>query len=284
MVLCWLLLAGCATSGPKADPSSTSEPPAATGPQPTTSTPVAPVPSTPTDSAPLVETGFTASTHGRTPTGATGGPTDTGPAPVCASLLFTTADWTPYDNGAYTPQLTGGTDVGLIPDNLGYAGAAVVWGGALTPPFVLELDVQIYDDDGVAGPSSTNTADGLAVQFLKDPDVYATTRPPNGGSLGHVLDGTGYALEVDVYADRNVRLVRGNGNVLAQRATDTYTGTGFEHVVITVDSNGIEAAFGTVVLTTPGPLDTAFEGLVLSAGTGGSDGRHVVSNVVLCPG
>ncbi len=267
-----LALLGCPSSEPDADtvPDETTDvdPPVQTTTPPETDTDGPELPTV--DSS---ETGDTAISTVET--------ADTGTTTGCTSLVFDSS-WTYLQRNNAGFVASGTTELLMIPDNLTTASAAAVWSDALSVPFTLTFEYITNDDDGVLGAFSYNSADGLAIQFLQDPGVYGSQLPPDGGTLGMLVDGTGYALELRIFAERQLLITDANGGLLGGGPwPDVYTGPTWTSASISVDANQIEVVHGTQSFVVPVTVDTTYTGLVLSAATGGSDAAHGIRSLCL---
>jgi hypothetical protein len=189
--------------------------------------------------------------------------------------------WTLYGNGPAALQ-TDGDQLTLIADDAYSAAAAAFWTGEARAPYTLELDYQTWDDDG--GGDLTRSGDGIAVMLFKSEDPYRDGMAlPAGGGRGVIRDGTGYAIELPLYGNRQVLLSDGEGRVLAaEPLAAAYTGARFAHLRIDVDDDGIAVAVdGNPVLAWRGRVHRRHGGIAIAAGTGAADAAHIVGNVRL---
>ncbi len=214
------------------------------------------------------------------------GPLDTGapPEPTGCALVFDDRGWSYHGTENPTLGPSGTPELILIPDERYRAGAAVVWDGTLQIPFTLSLEYMIVDDDGVVGFSSDNTADGLAIQFLKDASVYEDYAVPVGGSLGVIFNKTGYVLSLKTYGSRRIMLLNGKKRRLfSVQHPGVYTGRIWQPLILKVDSSGMDLVFDGQVHRFPGLPQAKYGGLIFSAATGASDGGHLIRNVCVTP-
>lgn len=201
-------------------------------------------------------------------------------------LLFDLAGWTYHANGNNVPghpQVTNTATTTLIPDNCYQAGAAVLSTLDPLPPFAVEFEFSIYDDDG--GPVY-NSADGIAFMFAKDRGAYGT--PPSGSARGVISDGIGYAVHFSIWGTRQVILTDGLGTPLQTNASPTvasvYTDGQWQPVRVEVRSSSVQVLYdGVLIIDQAISVGTIHRAFGFGAGTGDADGEHRIRNVRLQP-
>lgn len=205
------------------------------------------------------------------------------PPPI---LIFNTANWTYHSNYANPghPQITNSAETTLIPDNCFNAGAALLSTSDPSPPFAVELEFSIYDNDGGSVYSS---ADGIAFMFGKNRSAYGT--PPIGPYRGVIVDGSGYSVHFSIYGTRQVILADGWGTPLktnsGPQVSSIYTHGQWKKVRVEVRSTSVKVHYdGALIIDHTGTINaTTHKAFGFGAGTGAADGRHSIRNVRLLP-
>lgn len=202
-------------------------------------------------------------------------------------LAFNTTNFNFYttDSNMLIPSNT--SEQQLIPDNLLSAGAAVLLKQPMTPPYSIQFDYAIFDDDGQANQSfSNNSADGIVVMLAKDDVPYLSTLPPFGEARGF-LPGDGYGVHFSIYQNREMKLIDPAGATLTSDSSNSatiYTHGEWRTVKITVRSDSIAVDYEgmTDVLKYDGAITQSYDHIGFGAGTGGADGEHKIRNVIVC--
>lgn len=183
------------------------------------------------------------------------------------------SDYPSIDAGEFT----------LIPDNLQNAGLAMFIEGNYQPPYSITFEYKIFDDDGVTGSNSTNSADGIVFFFQKDKNPYDNgTTIPSGNQRGFIDDGTGYGVAISPFGTRRVDYwFESPTNVINTVDTElAYTGDNWVSARIDTFSDGFDLYLnGTVVLRDFTDLDLTYSKMGFGAGSGGSDGLHMIRNI-----
>ncbi|HZI05009.1 MAG TPA: hypothetical protein VEZ71_13350 [Archangium sp.] len=170
-----------------------------------------------------------------------------------------------------------GTELELLPDNRWSAAGMAFLRRPLRPPFAVEFEYSIYDDDG---GSVWNSGDGLALLFgRKTPS--GDVQLPTGGDRGQVRDGSGYGVHLALYSRRRVVLTNGNGSELQSRSQPALYNHGrWSTLRVEVERRAIRVYLdGEPQLEWQGQVDDSYSGLALAAASGGADGRHAVRNL-----
>ena len=155
-----------------------------------------------------------------------------------------------------------------------------------TVPFVLTFEFNIWDDDGGTSRGKRyNSADGISVIFAKDDSAYATTVPPAGSAMGFIEDESALGLFFKTFDKRQVLLKGKNGVLAKKKERRVYTDGAWQKARVVVSRDGIIVQFDDrTVLQWQGELPFAAPYVAFGAGTGGSNSRRQVRNVVLSAG
>ncbi|MFT4627737.1 MAG: hypothetical protein ACI8PZ_006424 [Myxococcota bacterium] len=197
--------------------------------------------------------------------------------------VFDGAEYTSYQtNNVGYPLVTGLDATSFIEDDITTAGALVDFHDPLEPPYVLTFEYSTWDDDG-SDFALYNSADGFAVQLFKDTSVYASEPLPVGGTRGVINEGTGVVVHLPIYERRRVFVADGAGAELGSVDwPEVYTHGDWRAMSIEVTDDGIRVSGdGRELLVVPGPFDTSFRTLAISAATGGSDAEHRLRTVCM---
>jgi len=197
-------------------------------------------------------------------------------------LLSGLASCTPYQyfgtNNANFPKKRG-KEIILIPDNQLSAGAAVWLKKSYQPPFSIEFEYSIWDDDG-GTDAQWNSADGISVMFCKDAGAYG--KPPTGQERGFLNDGTGYGIHIMSYGyDRGIVLTSASGSRLDEYPeNNTYTHGDWCPMRIEVRETSVKVYYrDNLAIFWQGKLDGRYGGVGFGSGTGGADGEHKIRSV-----
>lgn len=155
-----------------------------------------------------------------------------------------------------------------------------------TVPFVLTFEFNIWDDDGgTSWGKRYNSANGISVIFAKDNSAYATTVPPAGSAMGFIGGESALGIFFKTYEKRQVLLKDRNGVLAKKKEKRVYTNGNWQKARVIVNSDGIIVQFDDdIVLEWQGELPFAVTSVAFGAGTGGSNSRHQIRNVVLSAG
>jgi len=207
------------------------------------------------------------------------------------TLPFNDANFNYYSTANNTLVPSDNTELELIPDDFTSVGTAVFLEQAITPPYSIEFEYTVFDDDGETNILvSTNSGDGIVVMLLKDESPYNSVEPPTGSSRGY-HPGDGYGVHFDIYGTRNMHITDGAGAQLAyfqNFAPSVYPHGEWRRVKVTVRSDSIvvgydgRSGFIDEFLRYDGNLVLDYSGLAIGAATGGSDGQHKIRNVTVC--
>jgi antitoxin component YwqK of YwqJK toxin-antitoxin module len=152
-----------------------------------------------------------------------------------------------------------------------------------TVPFVLTFEFNIWDNDGgTSWGKRYNSADGISVIFAEDDSAYATTAPPGGSAMGFIKNESSLGLFFKTYEKREILLKGKNGVLAKKKEKRVYTDGKWQKARVVVNHDGIIVQFDDrTVLQWQGELPFAATSVAFGAGTGGSNSRHQVRNVVL---
>lgn len=219
----------------------------------------------------------------------TGGDDTTGNTPgepVCPAnfLVFDDASFDYYSNQNGDVSASDGTELTLIPDEVTQAGVAVLHTQMMQPPYDVEFEFSIFDDDGQGSPF--NSADGMAVMLLDDAGAYEQQSPPDGQGRGVLDDGSGYAVHFAIYGARQAFLDGTDGTALDgpdDLDPSIYSHGQWRSVRIEVREDRISVYYeDALALEHVGTIDTTHGAIGFGAGTGGADGQHQIRNVRIC--
>ena len=207
--------------------------------------------------------------------------------PCNTVLAFNDTNFNYYTTANNTLAPSNNTELELMPDDLLSVGSAVFLKPAMTPPYSIEFEYTIFDDDGESNvPSSFNSADGIVVMLAKDETPYDSIDPPFGGARGY-HPGDGYGVHFSIYETRYMSITDGAGDPLAYLedfSPNVYPHGEWRKVKVTVrgDSIVVDYADNTGFLTYNGTLVQTYDRVGIGAGTGGADGQHKIRNVKVC--
>ena len=155
-----------------------------------------------------------------------------------------------------------------------------------TVPFVLTFEFNIWDDDGgTSWGKRYNSANGISVIFAKDNSAYVSTAPPGGSTMGFIADETALGIFFKTYEKRQVLLKDNNGILAKKKEKRVYTDGKWQKARVIVNSDAIIVQFDDrTVLQWQGEVPFAATSVAFGAGTGGSNSRHQVRNIVLSAG
>lgn len=165
----------------------------------------------------------------------------------------------------------------LLPEDRGSAAGMAFLRTPVQPPFAVEFEYSIFDDDG---GSAWNSGDGLALLFGRRRPARNVSLP-TGGARGQVPDGSGYGVHLALYGERQLVLTDGNGQPLKSTSQPAlYTHGRWSTVRVEVERNAIRVYLdGIQQLEWEGRVDDTHAGLALAAASGAADGRHAVRNL-----
>jgi antitoxin component YwqK of YwqJK toxin-antitoxin module len=174
----------------------------------------------------------------------------------------------------------------LTPVDAYGASAVALMKESTTVPFVLTFEFNIWDDDGGTSRGKRwNSADGISVIFAEDNSAYATTVPPAGSAMGFIEDESALGLFFKTFDKRQVFLKDRNGVLARKKEPRVYTDGAWQKARVVVNRDAIIVQFDDrTVLQWQGELPFAAPYVAFGAGTGGSNSRHQVRNVVLSAG
>lgn len=92
------------------------------------------------------------------------------------------------------------------------------------------------------------TADGMCLSLFKEKTAYVKGVPV-GGAKTFIADGTGLGVYFNLYMQRKVQLIDGNGRDLCAQEAETFTDNSWYHATVTVDGTKLSVTIeGEVVL------------------------------------
>lgn len=188
-------------------------------------------------------------------------------------------DFTFYaNNNPGYPKYGTMSEIDLVPDDRGSASAVAFLKERLLPPYSVQFEYYIWDNDG-STTNLTTTGDGIVVMLNKNQAAYGT--PPAGGARGFINDGTGYGVNFNLFGTRRVYLTDGSLNQLATADNPlVYTGGAWVTAKVDVGVSSIAVSINNVLqFTWSGAVNQAYAGLAFGAATGGADADQRVRNV-----
>lgn len=171
-----------------------------------------------------------------------------------------------------------GEDLTLLRDGADWSAVAAISHETMDPPYAIEFE--LYSKHEGDDPP----ADGVTVFFAKDAAAYAAGPGPDG-NLGFLADGTGYAVELNIWTN-SVAVRDGNYEVVGQAVgADTYTDGAWVPVRVEVGTDTVTVFFGgQELLSQAVAVSTAYDGIGVGAGSGFYTSEFTLRNFALVPG
>jgi len=127
------------------------------------------------------------------------------------------------------------------------------------------------------------TADGMCLILFKDKNTYANARLPVGGEKTFIKDGVGLGVYFNLYLERKVQVINGNGMALCSHEVELYNEGNWQHATVNVD-DGVLTVYvdGIEVVRCSIPKNlTAGAGFGIGASTGAITTTQQVKNVTI---
>lgn len=152
----------------------------------------------------------------------------------------------------------------LMPDNRAWSATAAVYQEPVKVPFAVDFTVTSSHDDG----GKTPPADAMTFFFAKSPDAYEVA-PVSRDQLGVAADGTGYAVELNVWTN-TVGLRDGDWQAIGTDLSyNTFTDGAPVPVRIEVRTDEVIVYWdGTELFRADVDVDTTYETVGFSSATG----------------
>ncbi|KIG13428.1 Endo-1,4-beta-xylanase A precursor [Enhygromyxa salina] len=171
-----------------------------------------------------------------------------------------------------------GETLTVLRDGVAWTGTAAIFEQTLALPYSIEFDYlskHVGDDP---------PADGISVFFAKDAGAYAGQVPPRE-TLGFIADGTGYAIELNIWTNQ-VSLRDGDYITIGQTVnTSTYTDGVWVPVRVDVALDGVTLWFDNQqILAEAVVIDDSHARVGIGAGSGAYTSEFSVRNFALVPG
>lgn len=164
----------------------------------------------------------------------------------------------------------------LMPDNRAWAATAAVYQQPVSVPFAVDFTVTSSHDDG----GETPPADAMTFFFAKSADAYEDA-PVSRDQLGVAADGTGYAVELNVWT-RTVGLRDGDWAAVGDDLSfDTFTDGQPIAVRIEVHADEVVVYWdGSELFRADADIDTTHETVGFSSVTGAYTIEYLLEDIV----